>query len=48
MTRDQVRCALEQVHGWSVVLLRAELGGPVASEAEVGEEIRDLLALLGR
>jgi RNA polymerase sigma-70 factor (ECF subfamily) len=48
LTRDQVRYALGQVRQWFVVLLRAEVRDQVGSEAEVDEEIRDLLALLGR
>jgi hypothetical protein len=43
LTRDQVRYALKQVQGRFVPLLRDQVG----SEADVGEEIRELMALLG-
>jgi len=46
MTRDQVRYALEQVQRWFVVLLRAEVRDHVDCDADVGDEIRELLALL--
>jgi RNA polymerase sigma factor (sigma-70 family) len=48
LSRDQVRYALEQVQKWFVVLLRAEVRDQVGSEADVGDEIRELMTLLGR
>jgi RNA polymerase sigma-70 factor (ECF subfamily) len=46
LSRDQVRYALEQVNRWLMVLLRAEVRDQVDSEADVGDEIRELLDLL--
>ncbi len=48
LTRDQVRYALEMVQKRFVHLLRKAVADQVASEEEVSDEIRDLLALLGR
>lgn len=48
LTREQVRYALEQVRQGFLVLLRAEVADQVGSEAEIDEEIRELLKLLGR
>jgi len=48
LTRDQGRYALEVVEKRFAHLLRREVGEQVGSDAEVGEEIRELLALLGR
>jgi RNA polymerase sigma-70 factor (ECF subfamily) len=46
VTREQVRYGLEQVRQWFAILLRAEVREQVGSEADVGAEIRELLALL--
>ncbi len=47
LSREQVRYGLEQVKGWFVVLLRAEVRDQVGPDADVGAEVNDLLALLG-
>ena len=47
VTRDQVRYALKQAQERFVGLLRAEVRDQNGSEADVGEEIRELMALLG-
>jgi len=39
---------LEQVQQWFVVLLRAEVRDHVDADADVGDEIRELMALLQR
>jgi len=48
LTRDQVRYALEVVQRRFVSMPRREVRDQVGSEEEVGDEIRELLALLGR
>ncbi len=48
LTRDQVRYALEMVQKRFAHLLRQAVAGQVGSEEEVNDEIRELLALLGR
>ncbi|MBV9125168.1 MAG: sigma-70 family RNA polymerase sigma factor [Planctomycetes bacterium] len=48
MSRDQVRYALEIVQKRFAHFLREEVRDQVHSEAEVADEIRDLLALLGK
>lgn len=48
LTRDQVRYALMQVQQWFVVLLRAEVRDHVEADADVGDELRELMALLQR
>jgi hypothetical protein len=48
LCRDQVRYAGEQAEQAFRVLLRAEVREQVGSEEEVGDEIRELMALLGR
>jgi DNA-directed RNA polymerase specialized sigma24 family protein len=47
MTRDQVRYALGQVQQWFVILLRGEVADQVGPGADVDQEIRELLLLLG-
>jgi RNA polymerase sigma-70 factor (ECF subfamily) len=46
LTRDQVRYALKQATDWYAELLRARVRLEVCSDADVGQEIRDLLALI--
>jgi hypothetical protein len=46
LTRDQVRYALEITEKRFAHLLREEVRDQVGTEAEVGEEVRDLLTLL--
>jgi RNA polymerase sigma-70 factor (ECF subfamily) len=48
MTRDQVRTALERTQQRFRDYLRDEVRGQVDSEEEIGDEIRELLALLGQ
>jgi DNA-directed RNA polymerase specialized sigma24 family protein len=47
LTLDQVRYALDQTRDWFAELLRAEVRQHVTSDEEVGQEIRDLMDLLG-
>jgi RNA polymerase sigma-70 factor (ECF subfamily) len=46
LSRDQVRYAWKQATDWYAELLRARVRLEVCSDADVGEEIRDLLALI--
>ena len=46
-TRDQVRYALQMVEQRFVQYLHGEVREQVDSEQDVGDEVRDLLALLG-
>lgn len=48
MTRDQVRYALEMVEKRFKHFLREEVHDQVGSKAEVGKEVRELMAHLGR
>jgi RNA polymerase sigma-70 factor (ECF subfamily) len=48
MTRDQVRYAWEVVEKRFEHYLRDEIGDEVAAEADIGDEIRELLQLLQR
>jgi RNA polymerase sigma-70 factor (ECF subfamily) len=48
LSRDQVRYAKEQAEQSFRVLLRTEIREQVGSEEEVGDEIRELMALLGQ
>jgi RNA polymerase sigma-70 factor (ECF subfamily) len=48
LSREQVRYAKEQTEQSFRELLRAEVRDQVESEEEVGDEIRELMALLGR
>jgi RNA polymerase sigma-70 factor (ECF subfamily) len=46
LSRDQVRYALKQATDWYAELLRARVRLEVNSDADVGQEIRDLLDLI--
>lgn len=46
--RDQVRYGLDQATKWFRQLLRTEVEQQVGSRADIGEEIRDLMRLLGK
>lgn len=48
VTRDQIRYATQQAEARFSALLRGAIRDQVGTDAEVGEEVRELLALLAR